>query len=118
MAVCCGNKNDFTITDSNSLMTFGMLMFANELSKNNEKIKELKAENIKLKEENAALKKEKGLLSECFNLSEEMRDYCKEGMIIKLREEIKYLERKISSLKSDLELQQQTNIELIRLIKK
>ena len=77
MMVCCENKNVSTITDSNSLMTLGMLMFANELSKNNEKIKELKAENIKLKEENAALKKEKELLSECFNLSEEMRDYYK-----------------------------------------
>ena len=91
MMVCCENKSD-------------LLMLVNEINKNNEIIKELKAENIKLKEENATFKKEKELLNKCFNLSEEMRDYCKESVIIELREEIKYLKRKISLLKSDLEL--------------
>ena len=102
MTVCCENKNDSTIKDSNFSMTF-VLMSTNEVNKNNEIIKELKAENIKLKEENATLKKEKELLSKCFNLSEEMRDYCKESVIIELREEIKYLKRKISLLKNNLE---------------
>lgn len=94
------------------------------LVKKTNTIKELQAKNSKLKEENctlkekkAALKKENELLNNCYKISEEMRDKCKENTIIKLKKEIKYLEQKIQNLEYDLTKQTQLNVYLVQTLR-
>lgn len=122
---CC-KPMDTKTEESNSdkaLTALGVLVLIDELSKKANTIKELQEENSKLKEENctlkeekAALKKENELLNNCYKISEEMRDKCKENTIIKLKKEIKYLEQKIQDLEYDLTKQTELNVYLVHLL--
>lgn len=107
-----------------AMTALGVFALIDELSKKANIIKELQTENSKLKEENctlkeekAALKKENELLNNCYKISEEMRDKCKEKTVIKLKKEIKYLEQKIQDLEYDLTKQVQLNVYLVRALK-
>ena len=69
-------------------IALGVFILINELIKSNNKIKELENEVL-------TLKKEKELLNNNLKLSEEIRQYSSENKILELREEIKYLKKKI-----------------------
>ena len=122
---CC-KPMDIKIEDPNfdkAMTALGVCILIDELSKKANTIKELQEENSKLKEENctlkeekATLKKENELLNNCYKISEEMRDKCKENTIIKLKKEIKELEQKIQNLEYDLTKQTQLNVFLVHLL--
>lgn len=115
---CC-KPMDTKTEESNSdkaLTALGVLVLIDEFSKKSNTIKELQTENSKLKEENCIFKKENELLNNCYKISEEMRDKCKENTVIKLKKEVKYLEQKIQNLEYDLTKQTQLNVYLVHLL--
>ena len=110
---CCYDSK----AEQDASITLGMIVALTELGKNNEKIKELNAENFKLKEENATLKKEKELLKKNLELTEEIRNNSSEKRIIELQEDKRSLQYKIQDLEYDLTKQTQLNVYLVQLLK-